>query len=128
LKVSPVIFFIRYRTQKSSAVMLTPGHIMSYCILDISKSGMAFCYDEQANEAELLNNVSMTFFTNNDISADISVQIVSDTTMDETKLFPPFDKGRSQNRSLRRCGVKFRSLSASQEDTISSFIYNLITH
>ena len=48
--------------------------------------------------------------------------------MDETKLFPPFDKGRSQNRSLRMCGVKFRSLSASQKDTVSSFIYNLATH
>ena len=120
--------FTRYPTKDSCAVMLTPGHILSYCILDISKAGMAFCYDGQADESKLLNNVAVTFFTENDISSDISVQIVSDTEMDEEKMFHPTEKGRSKYRYLRRCGIKFRSLSASQEDTINGFIQNLQTH
>ncbi|NOR23798.1 MAG: hypothetical protein GQ542_05285 [Desulforhopalus sp.] len=120
--------FTRYPTKDSCAVMLTPGHILSYCILDISESGMAFCYDGPANESKLLDNVAATFFTENDISSDISVQIVSDTEMNEEKLFHPSEKSRSKNRYLRRCGIKFRSLSASQEDTINSFIQNLQTH
>ena len=120
--------FTRYPTKDSCAIMLTPGHILSYCILDISESGMAFCYDGPANESKLLDNVAATFFTENDISSDIAVQIVSDTEMDEEKLFHPSEKIRSKNRYLRRCGIKFRSLSASQEDTINSFIQNLQTH
>lgn len=115
----------RYATKYSCAVMLTPGHIMSYCVLDISKSGMAFCYDGKVNESKLLDNVTATFFTENDITSDISVQIVSDTEINEAKLSHPSEKIRSQNRYLRRCGVKFCSLSQSQEDLINGYIENL---
>ncbi len=117
--------FPRYPTKDSCAVMLTPGHIMSYCILDISKAGMAFCYDGKANESKTLDNVTATFFTENDIASHISVQIVSDTETNEAKLYNPSEKIRSQNRYLRRCGVKFCSLSQSQEDLINGYIQNL---
>ena len=118
----------RYPTTNSCAVMLTPGPIMSYCLLDISKSGMAFCYDGEANASKMLNNVAVTLFTENDISSDIAVQIVSDTEMDEKKLSHPFEKNRPQNRYLRRCGVKFSSLSPYQKDTINGYIQNLGTN
>jgi hypothetical protein len=117
--------FTRYPTKDSCAVMLTPGHIMSYCIIDISKLGMAFCYDGRANASKILDNVAATFFTENDITPDISVQIVSDTEISEENLRHPSDKGRSQNRYLRRCGIKFNSLSQSQEKIINGYIKNL---
>lgn len=120
--------FTRHPTKDSCAVMLTPGYIMSYCVLDISESGMAFCYDGQADASKMLDNVAVTFFTENEISSEISVQIVSDTEMDEEKLFHPFAKNRPQNRYLRRCGIKFSSLSHSQKDTINGYIQNLGTN
>ncbi|MBU1567148.1 MAG: PilZ domain-containing protein [Proteobacteria bacterium] len=115
----------RYATKDGCAVMLTPGHIMSYCVLDISKSGMAFCYDGKADESKLLDNVTATFFTENDITSDISVQIVSDTEINEAKLSHRSEKTRSKNRYLRRCGIKFCSLSQPQEDIINRYIQNL---
>ncbi len=117
--------FPRYATKDSCAVMLTPGYIMSYCILDISKVGMAFCYDGKANESKLLENVTATFFTENEIASDISVQIVSDTEANETKLYHPSERSRFRNRYLRRCGMKFCSLSQSQEDTLNGYIKHL---
>ncbi|MCP4342464.1 MAG: PilZ domain-containing protein [Desulfobulbaceae bacterium] len=117
--------FARYPTKESCAVMLTPGHIMSYCMLDISKTGLAFCYDGKADASKLLNNVAVTIFTENDISPDISVQIVSDTEISEENLCNPSEKGNSQNRYLRRCGIKFNSLSQSQKKMIHGYIQNL---
>ena len=117
--------FARYPTKESCAVMLTPGHIMSYCILDISKTGLAFCYDGKADASKLLNNVAVTLFTENDISPDISVQIVSDTEINEEELQTFLEKSSSQNRYLRRCGIKFNSLSHSQEKIIHGYIQNL---
>lgn len=114
--------FARYPTKDGCAVMLTPGHIMSYCMLDISKTGLAFCYDGKADASKLLDNVAVTLFTENNISPDISVQIVSDTEITEEKLPSSSGKGSSQNRYLRRCGIKFNSLSQSQEKTINGYI------
>ncbi len=120
--------FPRFESKDSCAVMLNPGHIMSYCLVDISKAGMAFCYDGKADESKLLDNVTATFFTENAIAADISVQVVSDTETNEVNLSHPSEKKGSQNRYFRRCGIKFRSLSQSQEDTINRYIQKLKTH
>jgi c-di-GMP-binding flagellar brake protein YcgR len=117
--------FTRYPSKNSCAVMLTPGHIMSYSILDISKSGMAFCYDGKANESKLLNNVTVTIFSENDIAPDICVQIISDTELDEAKTYHPAENIMHKNRHLRRCGIKFSSLSQSQENMINVYIQNL---
>jgi hypothetical protein len=40
--------FSPYPAGDSSAVMPTPGNIVSSCILDLSKSGLAFCYNGKA--------------------------------------------------------------------------------
>jgi hypothetical protein len=117
--------FTRYPTKESCAVMLTPGHIISFCILDISKSGLAFCYDGRVNESKMLSNVAVTLFTEDDISPDIPVQIISDTEISEENLNPPHAKSIAYNRYLRRCGLKFQSLSQSQEEMINGYIQNL---
>lgn len=115
----------RFPTKESCAVMLTPGHIISFCILDISKSGLAFCYDGRVNESKMLSNVAVTLFTEDDMSPDIPVQIISDTEMSEENFNSPYAKSIAHSRYLRRCGLKFQSLSQSQEKMINGYIQNL---
>jgi c-di-GMP-binding flagellar brake protein YcgR len=118
--------FPRYKVSDSSAVMLTPGNIVSYCILDVSKSGLAFCYNGAVNESEMLDNALITFFTENLGSSDIAVQIVCDTELNE-KMAHQSQENRAKTPYLRRCGVKFKQLSREQESTISSYIEHLTT-
>jgi hypothetical protein len=118
----------RYRAKDSSAVMLAPGNIISYCLLDVSKSGLSFCYNWQANGNDVINDAVLTFFPENGISTDIAVQIVSDSELHEEDLLHSSDDYNSKTPYLRRCGVKFNLSSQIQEDTINDFILNLIAH
>lgn len=118
----------RYRAKDSSAVILAPGNIISYCLLDVSKSGLSFCYNCQADEADVLNDAVLTFFPENGGSTDIAVQIVSDSELHEEVLWSTADADHSNLPYLRRCGVKFNLSSQAQEDTINSFILHLNLH
>ncbi|MGB3224710.1 MAG: PilZ domain-containing protein [Desulforhopalus sp.] len=118
----------RHRAKDSSAVMLAPGNIISYCLLDVSKSGLSFCYNCQADETDVLNDAILTFFPENGGSTDIAVQIVSDSELHEEVLRSPVDADHSTLPYLRRCGVKFNLSSQAQEDTINAFILNLTLH
>jgi hypothetical protein len=118
----------RYRAKDSSAVMLAPGNIISYCLLDVSATGLSFCYNCQADENDVLNDAVMTFFPENGGSTDIAVQIVSDSELHEEVLLHPSGDDRSNRPYLRRCGVKFNLLSQVQEDTINTYIFHLALH
>jgi hypothetical protein len=108
--------------------MLTPGNIISYCVLDVSKSGLAFCYNANVNKSGLLDSAQVTFFTENVGSSEIPVQIVCDTELDEKQLPYQFKEHRSRTPYLRRCGVKFDQLSQEQESTIDQYIKYLREH
>ncbi len=112
----------RYLSEDSSAVMLTPDNIISFCILDISKSGMAFCYDGKGLDRNLPENQVITFFTEGNVSSEISVQIISDTELDEETFSHLVKENRSLKPYLRRCGIKFKPLSQDQEDSINEYI------
>lgn len=114
--------FPRYKVRDSSAVMLTPGNVISYCVLDVSKSGLAFCYNAKVSKSELLDNALVTFFTENVGSSEISVQIVCDTELNEKNLPHQSKENRGKTPYLRRCGVKFDQLSQEQESTIDKYI------
>jgi hypothetical protein len=109
----------------SAAVLMAPGNIVSYCLLDVSKTGLAFCYNGRADRNEILNNAVVTFLAENSRSVDISVQIVSDTKLNEDALWLPTKEDRSNVPYLRRCGVRFNSLSPHQEDILNTYIENL---
>jgi hypothetical protein len=118
--------FTRYTTRDCSAVMLEPCNIVSYCILDVSRSGMAFCYNGTSDECKLINNASVTLFGENIGASDISVRIISDTELNEEDLaWHPLWEDKSETPCLRRCGVKFESLSQAQEDSIDLYIQGL---
>ena len=118
----------RYRARDSSAVMLTPGNIISYCLLDVSKSGLSFCYNCQSHENDVVNDAVMTFFPEDGGSTDIAVQIVSDSELHEGLLLHSSVNNHSNNPYLRRCGVKFNLSSQVQEDVINTYILHLILH
>lgn len=118
----------RYRAKDSSAVMLAPGNIISYCLLDVSKSGLSFCYNTLADENDELNDAVLTFFPENGGSTDISVQIVSDSELPKDVLLSSLDEDHSNIPYLRRCGVKFNLSSHVQEDTINAFLLHLVSH
>ncbi len=117
--------FPRYLVKDSSAVILTPGNIISYCILDISKSGLAFCYNGKSNKSEVLKNVIATFFTEHIGTSNISVQIVCDTELSKKNIRHQSEANISKKPYLRRCGIKFNQLSQEQENVISGYIQHL---
>jgi len=98
---------------------------MSYHILDISKSGMSFCYDGTAKKCEG-SNMDMTVFLDNASSIDVPVQLIYDTDLNIKHLPHQFEEtGDLQKPYLRRCGVKFDQLAPDQEETIHLYIQNL---
>ncbi len=115
----------RYLVSDSSAVILTPGNIVSYCLLDVSKSGLAFCYNGQSNENNVLKDAIATFFTENIGSSDISVKIVSDTELPEADCRSQKEPYISKKPYLRRCGIKFNELSQDQENMLNGYIQSL---
>lgn len=114
----------RYLIKDSSAVMLPLINVISYQVLDISKSGVSFCYDGNAKKSEG-SNMGMTFFLDAARSIDIPVQIIYDTDMNLNHLPYQSGSGDYQKPYLRRCGVKFDQLSLDQEKTINLYIQHL---
>jgi hypothetical protein len=121
--------FPRYQTRDSSALMLMPGNVVSYSLLDVSKSGLSFCYYGESIKSEALDKAIVTFFSDNVGSSDISVQIISDTELNNDNLRQPLsEKENSKIPCLRRCGVKFIFVSEDQEDAINKYIEGLGTN
>ncbi len=78
--------FPRYTVNDSSAVMLVPGEIISYYIVDISRSGMSFCYYGKVDGLSGLTESKLTLFVINDGSFNFSVQIVSDSKFNQEQV------------------------------------------
>jgi hypothetical protein len=108
----------------SSAVMLPLMDVISYRVLDISKSGLSFCYNGKASKSEGAN-IDMTFFSETVKLIDIAVQVICDTELNINHLPGQFDSGDLRNPYLRRCGVKFNQLSFEQEETIKLYIQHI---
>jgi hypothetical protein len=114
----------RYSVMGISAVMLPLMDVISYRVIDISKSGLSFCYNGKANKSEGLN-MDMTFFSDVMKSIDIPVQAICDTKLHINNLPDQFDSGGFINPDLRRCGVKFNQLSFEQEEAIKLYIQHI---
>ena len=114
----------RYSVMDSSAVMLPLMDVISYRVLDISKSGLSFCYDGKASKSEG-SNMDMTFFSETVRLINIPVQVICDTELNISHLPDLFDSGDFRNLYLRRCGVKFIQLSSEQEVTIKLYIQGI---
>lgn len=114
----------RYSITESSAVMLPLMDVISYRVLDISKSGLSFCYNGKARKSEG-TNMAMTFFSSVVNAIDIPVQVISDTELNINHLPDQFDSEDFRNTYLRRCGVKFNQMSIEQEEAIKKYIQHI---
>ena len=111
----------RHQPRDSSTVMLSPDKIISFEFLDISKSGLAFCYNGTGLKSKLKDKAIVDFFGENAGAIDIPVQIISDTDFDTANVL----QSPRKKSDLRRCGVKFESLSNDQEVAINTYIQYL---
>jgi hypothetical protein len=106
--------------------MLMPGNIISYCLLDVSKSGLSFCYTGKSLARKALHKIAtMTLFAGNVGASDISVQVICDAELGNESGLHPFEKENSRKPYLRRCGVRFNSLSEDQAHIVNTYIESL---
>ncbi len=116
--------FPRYPVRESSSVMLSPDAISSLCILDISKSGIGFCYADRMLESKLLDKAFIALLSENVIATDIPVIVMSDEEVDGSKVW--FTNEMDKVPDLRRCGLMFGPLSFEQKGLVENYINSLI--
>ena len=104
--------------------MLPLINVISYHVLDISKSGVSFSYAGNAKKCEG-SNMDMTFFLATARSINTPVKIIYDIDLNIKHLPYQLETGDFQNPYLRRCGVKFDQLAPDQEETINHYIQYL---
>jgi hypothetical protein len=112
----------RFPIQDGSAVIMTPGDIISYCVLDISASGLAFCYTGEVDNGKVMGEADISFLGENFNSLDIPVQIVYDSLLNSEHPCHPAAPYTANNLHFRRCGVKFSVLSPQQAGVISQIV------
>lgn len=116
----------RYAVRDSSALMLSPSYIISYSLLDISKSGLAFSYNSQGDQDKILKDTLATFFTDSAGTETISIQVICDKDLEEkTRSHQSNEIDKSPKPYLRRCSIKFNLLSLDQEEMIDRYIDKL---
>jgi hypothetical protein len=109
---------VRYPVKDSSAVLLSPDNIISYALLDISESGLAFAYNGPGTEVTLMSSGQIDLFGEVILVSDMKIKIISDTPMtsDDISESPPY---------LRRCGVQFVKMPSKQNKIISNYLSQL---
>ncbi|MFC1523214.1 PilZ domain-containing protein [Thermodesulfobacteriota bacterium] len=100
----------RYKLLDHAEVVVSPNTTyMSYQIMNISKSGLAFCLLGEKIKPEHISG--LTLFYNQSLYIDsVPVSVVSENQIDNRFL------------SLRRYGVRFGPLTATQERKLEHFI------
>src|SRR5210317_1455777 len=94
----------RFTVKNRSTAMVSPTTNLSYAVLDISDSGLAFSYvgwEKWPKSGIKLDILDREFFLE-----DIPVSVIGDVHFD------------NESKKLRRCGVKFTSLEKSQKERL----------
>jgi c-di-GMP-binding flagellar brake protein YcgR len=98
----------RFSVKNRSTVLVSPTTILSYAVLDVSDSGLAFSYigweNWPTNEIKL-DILDQEFFLEN-----IPISVIEDVRLDD------------ESKKLRRCGVKFTSLMTDQKAILKQYI------
>ncbi len=98
----------RFIVKNRSTALVSPTTNLSYSVLDISDSGLAFSYagwEKWPKSGIKLDILDREFFLE-----DIPVSVIGDVQ---------FDDGL---KKLRRCGVKFTSLEKGQKARLRRYI------
>ena len=94
--------------------MLSPDPIISFRVLDISKSGLAFCCNGKRVDGRLMGKTTLDLFGETVGALDLPVKIVFDTQFDYEDVLSIFEETDEEIPYLRRCGIEFGELSDSQ--------------
>ena len=100
----------RFSVKNRSTVLVSPTTILSYAVLDISDSGLAFSYagwEKWPTKGIKLDILDQEFFMEN-----IPISVIEDVRLDY----------ESKELHLRRCGVEFTSLEADQRAILRQYI------
>jgi len=98
----------RFIVKNRSTALVSPTTNLSYAVLDISDSGLAFSYsgwEKWPSRGIKLDILDREFFLE-----DISVKVIEDVQLDDGP------------KKLRRCGVKFTSLDKDQKVILKQYI------
>ena len=98
----------RFSVKNRSTVLISPTTVLSYGVLDISDSGLAFSYtgwEKWPKEGVKIDILDQEFFLEN-----LPVLVISDVQLNEG------------SKKLRRCGVNFIDLKVNQEAILRQYI------
>jgi c-di-GMP-binding flagellar brake protein YcgR len=112
----------RYPVSDSGAVMISPNCIISYGLLDISQTGLAFTYNGKQAERWIDKKCTMDFFSEDFSLKGVPIIIISDRLLREDEI--PQDN-REAVSTLRRCGVHFLRLTSSQKTYLKNYLVQL---
>ncbi len=123
----------RYPVRDSSAVLLSPENIVSYALLDISESGLAFAYNGPGTEVTLDSNGRIDLFGEVILVSEMKIKIISDKPLAKEDISRYLAGDGNTNAYdcgdtalyLRRCGVQFVDMAQTQAQLISNYLKQL---
>jgi len=101
----------RFNVSNRSCVLVSPIKVLSYKVLDICDSGIAFLYAGWENWPP--KGIKLDIIDQEFCLEDIPARIITDM---------PFNDGSDTLKMLRRCGVKFTRLQAEQKLLLKQYI------
>jgi len=114
---------VRYSVKDSSAVLLSPDNIISYSLLDISASGLAFAYNGPGTEVRLQSHGQVELFGEVLLVSGLKIKIISDSLLSADNICLREDvENKIAFPYLRRCGVEFVNLNQKQEEKIADWL------
>lgn len=101
----------RYTFNKKPTLLLSPTTVISYGVLDISDSGLAFVYMGWENWFK--KEIKLDIIDEDFYLEDIPICIIEDVKLED---------GSNTLKALRRCGVQFTDLRADQKVMLKKYI------
>ena len=101
----------RLNIKNRSIVLVSPATILSYTVLDISESGLAFSCAGCENWS--MRRIRLDFLDQNFSLKDILINLIDDVRLDYGSM------------ELHRCGVKFTGLAADKKVILKHYIANM---
>ncbi len=110
----------RYSIYDAGAVMLSPAEVISFDLIDISETGLAFLYNGPSHEHLIGTECIINFFGEDFCLDNILVTVVSDHHCKDAEI-----QGDTVIPQLRRCGVCFTDLTETQREVIVRYLGQL---
>lgn len=98
----------RFSVKNRSTIMVSPTTILSYEVLDISDSGLAFSYAGWENWPT--RGMRLDIFDKDFFLENVPIRVIDDVRLEH------------EPKGLRRCGVEFTNLESNQKAILRQYI------